>query len=129
MPPSPASYGGLRSLASLASHDTHDMAAASDLPQPNFEAMADSMNGIVRHSTELAINLGRMRNIPAFDGGAQILAELRAMREDMGRRFGNIDRRFENMEQRFDNMEQKFENMEQKFEDMERRQEQGAEAA
>lgn len=70
------------------------------IEQPNFVEMEASMNNIVRSSLELATNLGRMRNIPAFDGGAQILAELRAIREDMGRRFENVDRKFENMELR-----------------------------
>lgn len=87
--------------------------AAHIQQQPDFEAMADSMNGIVLHSTELATNLQRMRNIPAFDGGAQILAELRAMREDMGRQFQNIERKFENLERKF---EERFETMERRLE-------------
>ncbi|KAI5844023.1 hypothetical protein DFP73DRAFT_75062 [Morchella snyderi] len=57
-----------------------------------------------------------MRNIPALDGGAQILAELRAIREDMGRRFENVERKFENMERKFENVERKFENMELRLE-------------
>ncbi|KAI5838883.1 hypothetical protein DFP73DRAFT_563566 [Morchella snyderi] len=64
--------------------------AAPDQEQPDFQAMEETMN------------LGRMRNIPAFDGGAQILAELRAIREDMGRRFENVERKFENMELRLE---------------------------
>lgn len=65
------------------------------IEQPNFVEMEASMNNIVRSSLELATNLGRMRNIPAFDGGAQILAELRAIREDMGRKFDNMELRLE----------------------------------
>ncbi|KAF8241401.1 hypothetical protein K440DRAFT_572542 [Wilcoxina mikolae CBS 423.85] len=44
--------------------------------QPDFAAMQQA-------TVELATNLGRMRNVPAFDGGALILAELRAIRTDM----------------------------------------------
>lgn len=62
--------------------------------QPNFIEMEVSMN-IVRSSLELATNLGRMRNIPALDGCAQILAELRAIREDMGQRFERIESRLD----------------------------------
>lgn len=65
------------------------------IEQPNFVEMEASMNNIVRSSLELATNLGKMRNIPAFDGGAQILAELRAIREDMGRKFDNMELRLE----------------------------------
>jgi hypothetical protein len=45
--------------------------------QPDFEAMKET-NSVGRATLELGMNLGRMRNVPALDGGAQILAELRA---------------------------------------------------
>ncbi|KAF8241576.1 hypothetical protein K440DRAFT_665255 [Wilcoxina mikolae CBS 423.85] len=51
--------------------------------QHDFDQMEEAMNGVGRLSLELATNLGRMRNVPAFDGGARILAELRAMRCEM----------------------------------------------
>lgn len=82
---------------------------ANPEPQPDFQAMEETMNDISRSHVTLATNLGRMRNIPAFDGGAQILAELRAIREDMGRRFENVERKFENVEQKFENMELRLE--------------------
>jgi len=51
--------------------------------QPDFEAMEETMSNVGRATLELAMNLGRMRNVPALDGGAQILEELRAMRREM----------------------------------------------
>ncbi|KAF8534298.1 hypothetical protein BDD12DRAFT_896352 [Trichophaea hybrida] len=51
--------------------------------QPDFEAMEETMNNVGRATLELAMNLDRMRNVPALDGGAQILEELRAMRREM----------------------------------------------
>ncbi|KAH8148985.1 uncharacterized protein LAJ45_06960 [Morchella importuna] len=59
--------------------------------QPNFVEIEVSMNNIVRSSMELATNLGRMRNIPALDGSAQILAELRAI----GQRLDRIESRLD----------------------------------
>lgn len=68
-------------------------AAARDPEQPDFQAMAISMNNIVRSSGELATQLSRFPNSPAFDGGALVLAEVRAMREEMGRRFESMEKR------------------------------------
>ncbi|KAF8534481.1 hypothetical protein BDD12DRAFT_983840 [Trichophaea hybrida] len=50
--------------------------------QPDFETMEET-NSVGRATLELAMNLGKMRNMPALDGGAQILAELRAMQREM----------------------------------------------
>lgn len=63
--------------------------------QPNFVEMEVSMDNIVRSSLELATSLGRVRNIPALDGCVQILAEWRAIREDMGQRFECIEGRLD----------------------------------
>lgn len=69
--------------------------AAGQHKQPNLQVVADSMSDIVGPSTALATHPPRFLNVPTFDGGALILAELRAMREDMTRRFDNLERRFE----------------------------------
>lgn len=77
-----------------------EMAADRAQQQPDFQAIEETVNDISRSHVTLAANLGRLRNIPAFDGGAQILEELRAMRQDMGQRFENVERKFESMELR-----------------------------
>lgn len=56
--------------------------AAPDQEQPDPQAMASQF-------TELATNVPRFRDIPAFDSGTLILAELRAMRQEMR----NMERR------------------------------------
>lgn len=48
----------------------------ADHDQEQPEVMAGQL-------TELATNVSKIRNIPVFDGGVLILAELRAMRQEM----------------------------------------------
>lgn len=60
--------------------------AAPDQEQPDFQAMAGQ-------STELATNVSKFRNIPAFDGGALILAELQAMRQELRQEMRDMERR------------------------------------
>lgn len=52
-------------------------------PQPDFKTVADTMDDMSRSPATLAIQSKRMRNVPALDGGALILAELRVMRQEM----------------------------------------------
>jgi len=69
-------------------HDPFDKNTMADADnkgreQPDFEAMGETMSNVGHATLELAMNLGKMRNVPALDGGAQILEELRAMRHEM----------------------------------------------
>lgn len=52
-------------------------------PQPNFKTVADTVDDMSRSHATLPIQFRRMRNALAFDGGALILAELRAVRQEM----------------------------------------------
>lgn len=67
--------------------------AAPDQEHPDFQAMEETMNGVGHLSLELVTNLRRMGNVPGFDGGVLILAEMRAMQQDMERRFENMELR------------------------------------
>lgn len=58
--------------------------------QPSFDVIAGAMNNISRSHAILATHFDRIPNVPAFDGGALILAELRAIREDMGLQFQDM---------------------------------------
>lgn len=65
-------------------------------PQPDFDTVADTMNDMSRSQATLAIQFDRMRNVPALDHGAQILAQLANIVE----RLGNIERRLDGFELR-----------------------------
>lgn len=80
-------------------------------PQPDFEVMATNIDHASRAYATLAVHMGRMRNIPTLDHGAQILAELRAL----GQRFDNVEHRLEALELRF---ERRFEALELRFDAM-----------
>ena len=73
-------------------------------PQPDFEVMATNIDHASRAYATLAVHMGRMRNIPTLDHGAQILAELRAL----GQRFDNVEHRLEALELRFGALELRF---------------------
>ena len=49
---------------------------------------------------------------------ALVLAELRALRAEMDRRFEQVDRRFEQVDERFDQVDRRFEQMDRRFEQM-----------
>ncbi len=51
---------------------------------------------------------------------ALVLAELRALRAEMDRRFDQVDRRFEQMDERFDQVDRRFEQMDQGFVEVKR---------
>lgn len=65
-------------------------------PQPDFDTVADTMNDTSRSHATLAKQFDRMRNVPALDHGAQILAQLANIVE----RLGNIERRLDGFELR-----------------------------
>ncbi|KAI5839546.1 hypothetical protein DFP73DRAFT_561273 [Morchella snyderi] len=66
--------------------------------QPDFNTVADTMNDMSRSHATLAVQFDRMRNVPALDHGAQILAQLANIVE----RLGNIERRLDSFELRLD---------------------------
>jgi hypothetical protein len=55
---------------------------------------------IARSHQTLANELPKFRNIPASDTGAAILAEIRAMRQEMNEKFRAVDERFDHSRQR-----------------------------
>jgi hypothetical protein len=59
--------------------------------QPAFDIIAGAMNDISRSQAILATHFEKMPNIPAVDGGAQILAEIRALRTEMGVHFVDLE--------------------------------------
>ena len=61
--------------------------AAANNEQPAFDVVAQAMNDVSRSHATLATHFERIPNIPGFDGGTQILAEIRALRTDMGVHF------------------------------------------
>ncbi|KAI5843785.1 hypothetical protein DFP73DRAFT_594792 [Morchella snyderi] len=67
--------------------------------QPSFDVIAGAMNNISRSHAILATHFDRIPNVPAFDGGALILAELRAMREDIGLRFEDVSQQLDEIKQ------------------------------
>lgn len=70
----------------------------ADQEQPDFNTVADTMNDTSRSHANLAIQFDRMRNVPALDHGAQILAQLVTIVEKLG----NIERRPDGFELRSD---------------------------
>ncbi|RPA94382.1 hypothetical protein L873DRAFT_1440254 [Choiromyces venosus 120613-1] len=58
--------------------------AAVNNQQPEFDAVAEAMNGISLGHAVLATHFERMQNLPAVAGGAQILAEVRALGTNLG---------------------------------------------
>ncbi|KAF8445355.1 hypothetical protein BGX38DRAFT_1195410 [Terfezia claveryi] len=65
--------------------------AAPEPPQPDFNVMSDNLNNIGLSAGELARQFARFPNVPAFDHGAQLLAELRDMRDEIRSRFQAAD--------------------------------------
>lgn len=57
------------------------------VPRPHLVPLQGAMNSI------LATQFDRISNVPVFDGGALILAELRAIREDMNQQLDEIKQR------------------------------------
>lgn len=70
----------------------------ADQEQPDFNTVVDTMNDMSRSHAVLAVQFDWMRNVPALDHGAQILAQLATIVE----RLGNIERRLDGFELRSD---------------------------
>ena len=51
--------------------------------QPDFAVVAGALNDVSRGQAVLATQFARMPNVPAFDGGALLLAELQAFRTEV----------------------------------------------
>ncbi|KAI5837129.1 hypothetical protein DFP73DRAFT_601432 [Morchella snyderi] len=60
------------------------------------------MNNISRSHAILATQFDRVSNVPAFDGGALILSELRALRLDMGLQFQDMALQLDEIKQRLE---------------------------
>ena len=51
--------------------------------QPDLAVVAGAMNNLSREQAVLATQFARIPNVPAFNGGAQLLAELQAFRTEV----------------------------------------------
>lgn len=51
--------------------------------QPDFAVIAGVLNDVSRRQAILATQFARMPNVPAFDSGALLLAELQAFRTEV----------------------------------------------
>ena len=65
---------------------------ASPVRQAGDEPQLPDFDIIARCHQSLATELAKCRNVPAFDLGAEILNEMRGMREEMRRMNEKIDR-------------------------------------
>ena len=70
---------------------------AQQVELPDLGQMAIDMDDISRSHKSLAGNIAKMQNVPAFNPGAQILQESRALRREMRQGFGNMERRLDAM--------------------------------
>jgi hypothetical protein len=78
-----------------------------DEPQlqlPDLDVMVRCYQGITNE-------LPKFRNIPAFDVGAAILTEMRAMREEMNEKFDGINEKIEGINEKIDRFDGRFKAM------------------
>lgn len=78
---------------------------------PDFNAVAASMNVISNEHASAAVELGRMQNLPAFDGGAGILDAITALSRRIDERFDEINLEFNRINRRFDEMTSRLDSM------------------
>lgn len=88
---------------------------AQALPVPDFNAMAADMGTVAQGTNSLGANLAQMQNLPAIDGGAQILQRLDVINqlvgqmnnriEQMDGRIGQIDGRIGQLDDRIGQFE------------------------
>lgn len=65
---------------------------------PDFDIVVDTVNNMSLSHATLATRFNRLRNVPALDNGAQILAQPVNIVE----RLGNMERRFDDLELRLE---------------------------
>jgi hypothetical protein len=81
---------------------------ADQQPAPDFDAIAASMNIISNEHASVALELGRMQNLPALDAGARILDAITELSRRMDERFEELSRR---MDERFDETASRLDSM------------------
>ena len=64
------------------------------MAEPYYAAISGAVNDLSRTQAALAMQMERVLNSPAFDGRAQILAELQDFWADMGRQLGVCGKRW-----------------------------------
>ena len=74
---------------------------------PDLDERVAVLEGRVQ---EQAVHMADLRGV-----GAEMRLEIRALRDEMNRRFEHVEQRLEHMGQRFEHMEQRFERMGQRF--------------
>jgi hypothetical protein len=65
------------------------------------ELRLPDLDVMVRSHQAIANELPKFRNIPAFDVGAAVLTEMRAMREEMNEKFDGINEKIDRFDGRF----------------------------
>lgn len=78
--------------------------ADDDQQMPDFAAVTGDLNEVSRAHVSLAAHFERMRDIPAFDAGARILAAIATLAQNVNARFDLVDTRFDLMDSRLDSM-------------------------
>ncbi|KAG5999422.1 hypothetical protein E4U21_006856 [Claviceps maximensis] len=81
---------------------------------PDFMQVANNVRIV-------ADNFERCKNLPAIDGGVQIMAMLNTMMNKMDERFVGLEQRFEKVEQRLGRIEQRLDGVERRLDGVERR--------
>ena len=71
---------------------------------PDFDAMAERMNTISNQHASLAVEPGMMKNLPALDAKARILAAIADLSRHMDERFNKNNLRLDEINPRFDSM-------------------------
>ena len=77
-----------------------------------------------RPDLEPAIYKAFLKTFARREEVALVLAELRALRTEMDRRFEQVDQRFDQVDQRFDQVDQRFDQVDQRFDQVDQRFEQ-----
>jgi hypothetical protein len=83
----------------------------SELQLPDLDVM-------VRGCQAIANELPKFRNIPAFDVGAAILTEMRAMREEMNEKFDGINEKIEGINEKIEGINEKIDRFDGRFKAM-----------
>jgi hypothetical protein len=77
---------------------------ASDEP----ELQLPDLDVMVRGYQAIANELPKFRNIPAFDVGAAILTEMRAMREEVNEKFDGINEKIDGINEKIARFDSRF---------------------
>jgi hypothetical protein len=81
---------------------TQRVPMASPARQAGDEPQLPDLDIIARGYQSIATELPKFRNVPAFDQGAEILNEMRGMREEMRRMNEKIDREMQRVNEKID---------------------------